>query len=75
MPLTRSYQLQIQPNFYKLEDLRYNANRYALYLQHFVTQLYYSVKRFLSTKGMGSLANQAQKEAMAIIAGEMPQRI
>lgn len=70
MHLTRSYQLQISPNFHKLEDLRYNASRYSLYLQHFVTQLYYISKKFLSTKGMGILANQAQKEAMGIISAE-----
>ena len=70
MNLTRSYQLQIEPNFHKLEDLRYASSRYMLYLQHFVTQLYYASVRFFSTKGMGSLANQAQKQAMGIIAGE-----
>ena len=71
MNLTRSYQLQIEPNFHKLEDLRYASSRYMLYLQHFITQLYYEpIKRFFSTKGMGLLANRAQKQAMGIVAGE-----
>jgi DNA replicative helicase MCM subunit Mcm2 (Cdc46/Mcm family) len=61
MNLTRSYQLQIQPNFHKLEDIRYTSNRYMLYLQHFITQLYYEpIKRFFSTKGTCLLVNQAQ---------------
>ena len=50
MNLTLSYQLQIEPNFHKLEDLRYASSRYMLYLQHFITQLYYEpIKRFFST--------------------------
>jgi hypothetical protein len=68
--ITRAYQLQILPNFQKLEDVRYSASRYRLYLQHFVTQLYFKPHvRFFSTKGMGTLANQAQKQAMGIVRG------
>ena len=70
MKLTRSYKLKIYPNFNKFEELRYAASRYKLYLQHFVTQLYFSDKKFLSTKYMGTLANQAQKQAIGIIQGE-----
>jgi hypothetical protein len=67
--ITRAYQLQILPNFQKLEDVRYSASRYRLYRQHFVTQLYFKpFQRFFSTKGMGKLANQAQKQAMGVIA-------
>jgi hypothetical protein len=67
--ITRAYQLQILPNFQKLEDVRYSASRYRLYLQHFITQLYFKpFQRFFSTKGMGKLANQAQKQAMGVIA-------
>jgi len=65
--LTRSYILQIDPNFHKMEEVRYNAQIYIKYLQHFVTQLYFSQKKFFSTKGMGTLANQAQKQAMGIL--------
>jgi IS605 OrfB family transposase len=68
--LTRSYQLKIYPNFHKLEDIRYSTSRYKLYLQHFITQLYYSNKRFFSTKDMGTLPNQAQKQAIGIIKQE-----
>lgn len=67
MKLVRSYKLRIYPNFHKLEEIRYNASTYKKYLQHFVTQLYFSQKRFLSTVGMGTLANQAQKEAVGIL--------
>jgi hypothetical protein len=67
--ITRTYQLQILPNFQKLEDVRYSASRYGLYLQHFVIQLYFKPNvRFFSTKGMGTLANQAQKQAMGVVA-------
>ncbi len=64
----RSYKLRIEANFNKLEEVRYNARNHSLYLQHFVTQLYFSDKRHLSTLGMGTLANQAQKTAMGILA-------
>lgn len=70
MIFTRSYNLQIDPNFHKFEDVRYTASRYRIYLQHFVTKLYYNTMvRFFSTKGMGMLANQAQKRAMGIVSG------
>jgi len=65
---TRSYKLKIEANFNKLEEVRYNARNHSLYLQHFVTQLYFSDKKHLSTFGMGTLANQAQKTAMGILA-------
>ena len=42
--ITRSYKLQILPNFKKFEDVRYSASRYKIYLQHFITQLYYIIK-------------------------------
>jgi transposase len=70
MKLIRSYKLKIYPNFNKFEEIRYSVSRYKLYLQYFITQLYYSNKKFLSTKGMGTLANQAQKQAIGIIQGE-----
>ena len=72
MKLTRSYVLKIYPNYHKLEDLRYSSSRYKLYLQHFVTQLYYHpwIKEY-STKGMGSLANRAQRQAKGIVKKEM----
>lgn len=53
-----------------MEDIRYSASRYKLFLQHFTTQLYYSGEKFFSTKGMGTLANQAQKQAMGVVKGE-----
>ena len=65
-----TYRLKIFPNFHKSEDMKYSASRYSLYLQHFTTQLYYRPVRFLSTQGMGKLANQAQKQAIGIVKGE-----
>jgi transposase len=39
-----------------------------MYLQHFITQLYFKPHvRFLSTAGMGNLANKAQKQAIGIV--------
>ena len=66
--LTRALHIQVLPNPGKLEDLRYSASRFALYAQHFVTQLYFNRSvRHLSTLGMGQLANQAQHKAMGIL--------
>jgi transposase len=68
---TRAYKLKVYPNYHKLEDMRYTASRYKIYLQMFLMQLYYfSWIRFYSTRGMGGLANQAQKQAMGMIRGE-----
>lgn len=66
MKLTRSYQLKIYPNFYKLEDLRYSASRYKLFLQYFVNLFFYKPWSKGGTKGMGSLANIAQRAARGI---------
>ena len=68
--ITRSYKLKPYPNFSKLEEVRYSASRYSIFLQHFTTQLFYNSHiRFYSTKYMGTLANKAQKEAMGIVSG------
>jgi hypothetical protein len=51
MKITRSYNLSIYPNFKKLEDIRYSSNRYMLYVNHFITQLFYRpFLKYLSTK-------------------------
>ena len=70
MKLTRSYLLPIYPNLHKLEDVRYSSSRYILYLKCFTSNLYYTSVKFFSTAGMGTLANQAQKQAMGIVRGE-----
>ena len=41
MKLTRNYKLKLYGNFGKIEDLRYSSSRYKLYVQHFVTQMFY----------------------------------
>jgi len=66
--LTRALHLQVLPNPGKLEDLRYSAARFGLFVQHFITQLYFNrrIKR-LPTKGMGQLANQAQHRAVGVL--------
>lgn len=64
---TRSYKLQILPNFHKQEEIRYNAQIYQKYTQHFLTQLYFSDKKRLSSVGMGQLADRAQKQAGDIL--------
>jgi len=66
MKITRSYQLQVDPNFHKLEELRYSASRYKLFLQNFVNLFFYKPWYKGGTEGMGSLANIAQREAKGI---------
>jgi len=71
MKLTRSYNISIYPNYYKLEEIKYSSNRYMLYLNHFITQLFYRpFVKHLSTKNMGNLDNQSQHHAIGIIKGE-----
>lgn len=65
--LTRMYQLRIYPNFQKLEDLRYSASRYKLFLQHFVNLFFFKPWDKGGTSGMGKLANIAQREAKGIV--------
>ena len=71
MKITRSYNLTIYPNYHKLEEIKYSSNRYMLYLNHFINNLFYrpDLKHF-STKNMGTLANKAQKAAIGIVKGE-----
>lgn len=54
--LTRAYQLKIYSNFHKLEDLRYSASRYKLFLQYFVNLLFYKPWIKISTKGIAKSA-------------------
>jgi len=65
--VNRSHQIPIYPNFHKLEETRYNAQIFIKYLQHFLTQLYFYKGKSLSTKGMGTLANQAHHKAQGIL--------
>ena len=66
MLLTRTFNLSIDPNLSKLEELRYTSARFQKYVQHFCTQLFFREKS-LSTKGMGQLANQAQHKSRGIL--------
>ena len=69
--LTRSYNISIYPNYQKLEDIRYSVDRFKLYTNHFLVQLYHRPHlKFLSTQNMGTLANQAQKQAIDLLRGE-----
>lgn len=66
--LTRALHLEVLPNAGKLEDLRYSASRYKMFVQHWVTQLYFNpAVKHLSTRGMGQLSNQAQHRASGIL--------
>lgn len=66
--ITRTYKLAIYGNSSKLENIRYTCSKYLMYTQHFLTQLYFnSSTRFLSTKGLGSLGNDAQHKAIGIL--------
>ncbi len=67
MKLTRTYKLKIYGNKSKLEDLRYSSSIFKKYTQHFITQLYFSQKKYISTEGMGSLANISQKKAIDVL--------
>lgn len=50
-----------------MESARYISSRFIKYTQHFITQLYFSHQPRFSTKGMGKLANQAQRKAQGIL--------
>ena len=71
MKITRSYNLSIHSNYHKLEEIRYSSNRYMLYVNHFINNLFYrpDIKHF-STKNMGTLANRAQKQAIGVVKAE-----
>ena len=67
--ITRAIKLALSPRYGKGEDARYTCKRFKLFAQHFVTQLYFNhnEKMFLSTKGMGQLANKAQHRACGLL--------
>lgn len=68
--ITRSYNLEIRPNYGKLEDIKYSMSRYMLFLSHFCNKLYFNrFTKSYSTAGMGTFANQAHHRARGIIAG------
>lgn len=68
MKITRTVKLALFANPGKLETLRYSYERYKLYTQHFITQLYHKpYLNSLSTLGMGQLANQAQHKAQGLL--------
>ena len=68
MKIVKTYNLLLEPNFQKLEDIRYSSFKYKIYLKHFITQLYHQPHLpSLSTKGMGILANKAQAQARNLL--------
>lgn len=70
MKITRSYSLSIYPNLGKVEHIRYVTSRYQLFLQHFVTQIYYHPHIVsISTAGLGLLANHALRAAKGVVRG------
>jgi hypothetical protein len=71
MKLTRSYDLKLFGNTGKIESAKYSSHWFRFFTQHFVNKLYFNkhVKQY-STKGWGTLVNQAQKKAFGVIRAE-----
>jgi transposase len=67
MILTKSLNLSVYPNSGKLEHLRYTSQKFKKFTQIFCNKLFINTKRFLSTNGMGLLANQAKYKATGIL--------
>ncbi len=59
--MIRSYLIPVYPNQGKLENIRYTITRFTQFVQHFTNKFYYNQVSKYSTKGMGTLANQAQR--------------
>jgi transposase len=70
MLLTKSLNLSIYPNYNKLEHLRYTSHKFKDYTQIFCNKLFINTKRFLSTEGLGTLANQAQHKAIGVLSAQ-----
>jgi transposase len=70
MLLTKSLNLSIYPNFNKLEHLRYTSHKFKQLTQIFCNKLFINTKKFLSTNGMGLLANQAQHKAISVLSAQ-----
>ncbi len=65
--MRRSYLIPVYSNPGKQESIRYTATRFIQFVQHFVNKFFYDKISKSSTKGMGKLANQAQRRATQII--------
>jgi hypothetical protein len=65
--LVRSYVLPVYPNSLKKENIRYTCNRFVQYTQNFTNLFYYSPFVKSSTKGMGALANKAQRRHSSVL--------
>jgi len=68
MLVTRTTKLVLCLHPGKTEGLRYTYARHLLFTQHFITQLYFNRHlKYFTTKGMGELANRAQRKAQGIL--------
>ncbi len=66
--IIRTAEVRLRGSCGKTEALRYAHSRYTLYTKHFIQQLFFNhYAKFVSTKGMGLLANQAQQKAIAMV--------
>ncbi len=65
--ISRSYLIPVYSNLGKQESIRYTAARFVQFVQHFVNKFFYDQISKSSTKGMGTLANQAQRKAVGIV--------
>ncbi len=65
--MNRSYLIPVYSNPGKQESIRYTATRFVQFVQHFVNKFFYDQVSKSSTKGMGKLANDAQRRASQIV--------
>ena len=67
MKISRAYKLKLEGNSAKNEILRYSHNRFLSYTQIYAGKLFFNGNKPISTKGLGTLVNQAQHKSRGII--------
>ena len=63
----RLYTLKLYGSKSKFEDLKWSSYQYSKLVNAFNQSLYFNNINFFSTKGFGSIGNQAQKKALGLV--------
>ena len=65
--VNRSYNLKVYGSKSKLEDLKWSSYQYTKLANAFINHLYFNDIKYYSTKGLGTIGNQAQQKALSIV--------
>lgn len=62
MKICRAYKIKLYGNKGKIDIALYTRNRFLMFVDHFLGKLYFNGNKHISTRGMGEVADRAQKK-------------